>query len=84
MFTWHFLPAHDNKTVRGMKLEYLPAYSPDFNPIELAFSVLKQSLRRYPPPTESDLAVVEYLYLQTFSISVADCQAFYRHCGYSL
>jgi transposase len=26
---------------RGMRLLYLPAYSPDFNPIEEAFSALK-------------------------------------------
>jgi len=67
-----------------MKLEYLPAYSPDFNPIELAFSLLKHNLRRHPPPTGSDLAVTEYLYLQTFSIGAADCRAFYHHCGYTM
>lgn len=28
-----------------MKCEYLPPYSPDFNPIELSFSVLKKALK---------------------------------------
>ncbi len=65
-----------------MKLEFLPAYSPDFNPIELFFSLLKHNLRRNPPPTESDFAVVEYLYLQTFSARAADCSAFYHQSGY--
>ncbi len=40
----------------GLKLEFLPAYSPDFNPIELAFSLLKHKLRRAPPPSTSDFA----------------------------
>lgn len=31
----------------GVRLLYLPAYSPDYNPIELSFHLLKQWLRRY-------------------------------------
>ena len=31
----------------GHLVEYLPPYSPDFNPIELTFSVLKAWVRRY-------------------------------------
>jgi len=65
-----------------MKLEYLPAYSPNFNPIELAFSLLKHVLRRYPPPTDSDHAVVEYLYLQTLAIGADNCWGFYHQAGY--
>lgn len=30
----------------GIRLQYLPAYSPELNPIETAFSVLKAGLRR--------------------------------------
>lgn len=65
-----------------MKLEFLPAYSPDFNPIELAFSLLKHKLRRSPPPNGSDFEVQEYLYMQTFSIGVEDCKSFYHQSGY--
>lgn len=65
-----------------MKLEFLPAYSPDFNPIELSFSLLKSRLRKNPPPTLSDFAVREYLYTQMFSISSSDCKSFYHHSGY--
>jgi transposase len=45
------LPAHKVKGVRqaieaaGATLLYLPAYSPDFNPIEMAFTKLKALLR---------------------------------------
>ncbi|BCH19716.1 hypothetical protein MesoLjLa_65670 (plasmid) [Mesorhizobium sp. L-2-11] len=33
-------------TDAGAELRLLPAYSPDFNPIEMAFSQLKAHLRR--------------------------------------
>lgn len=33
--------------VKGARLVYLPAYSPDFNPIEEAFSFIKAWLRRH-------------------------------------
>ncbi|KLO04690.1 hypothetical protein SCHPADRAFT_793019, partial [Schizopora paradoxa] len=65
-----------------MKLEFLPAYSPDFNPIELFFSLLKHNLRRNPPPTTSDYEVREYLYVQVFSARASDCRAFYHQAGY--
>lgn len=65
-----------------MKLEFLPAYSPDFNPIELAFSLLKSKLRRNPPPEGDNFAVQEYLYMQTFSIPPENCRAFYHQAGY--
>ncbi|KLO15583.1 hypothetical protein SCHPADRAFT_794028, partial [Schizopora paradoxa] len=63
-------------------LEFLPAYSPDLNPIELAFSLLKGKLRRSPPPSGPDFAVLEYLYLQTFSVTAAEARAFYHQSGY--
>ena len=46
------LPAHKVSGVRtaieeaGARLIYLPPYSPDFNPIEMAFSKLKAVLRK--------------------------------------
>ena len=80
----HFTVTHScAHTYRGIKLEYLPAYSPDFNPIELAFSLLKNNLRRCPPPEQGDeFSVYEYLYLQVFAIPTANCRAFYHHTGY--
>jgi transposase len=46
------LPAHKPATVRqaiertGAELRFLPAYSPDFNPIEMAFAKLKAFLKK--------------------------------------
>ena len=55
------LPAHKGADVRraieeaGATLRYLPPYSPDFNPIENAFSKLKAFLRKAAARTISDL-----------------------------
>lgn len=77
--------------LRGMKLEFLPPYSPDFNPIELAFSLIKSSLRRKGcpdrntcPGERSDQVVYDQLTGLVLSISVEDCRAFFRHSGYIL
>jgi transposase len=39
----------------GASLKYLPPYSPDFNPIEMAFAKLKSLLRAAAAPTIPDL-----------------------------
>ena len=55
------LPAHRIACVRatieakGARLRYLPPYSPDFNPIENAFSKLKATLRRVAARSIDDL-----------------------------
>ena len=55
------LPAHRSAVVRaaieakGASLRYLPPYSPDFNPIENAFSKLKALLRKTAARTIDDL-----------------------------
>ena len=55
------LPAHKGGEVRraiehaGVTLRYLPPYSPDFNPIENAFSKLKAFLRKAAARTIDDL-----------------------------
>ena len=55
------LPAHKRSDAdeairaRGAWLLFLPPYSPDLNPIELAFSKLKAHLKRLAPRTVDDL-----------------------------
>src|SRR3546814_15035700 len=39
----------------GAELRFLPAYSPDFNPIEMAFAKLKAFLKKHAPRTVDDL-----------------------------
>ena len=65
---------------RGCRLLFLPAYSPDFSPIEEAFSKLKTRLRRVGARTREDLqnAIAQALML----ITAQDALGWFRHCGY--
>jgi transposase len=65
----------------GAKLLYLPPYSPDFNPIEPAWSKIKTHLRSAAARTVDLLgqAVQEALSLITHD----DARGFFSHCGYA-
>lgn len=66
----------------GARLLYLPPYSPDLNPIEQAWSKLKQILRSLKARTVEALetAVAEALN----AITVENAIAWFGHCGYGL
>ncbi len=59
---------------------YLPAYSPDMNPIEPAWSKLKGRLRAVAPRTIEALDAALPDALST--ITPEDTCAWFRHCGY--
>lgn len=65
---------------RGARLLFLPPYSPDFTPVELAFSKFKTHLRTAAARTREALTQA----LQTASdwISATDAQKWFAHCGY--
>lgn len=65
---------------RGCEVWYLPAYSPDLSPIELAFSKLKERLRRAAARTGEALeqAIAEAL----DAVTAHDAQSYFAHCGY--
>jgi transposase len=65
---------------RGCRLLFLPAYSPDFSPIEEAFSKLKSFLRRVGARSREDLqeAIATALDL----ITAQDALGWFTHCGY--
>lgn len=65
---------------RGVRLEYLPPYSPDLNPIELCWSKIKSILRSLKPRTVDDLQ--KALKKAFRSISIIDIFRWFRHCGY--
>jgi transposase len=65
---------------RGCRLLFLPAYSPDFSPIEEAFSKLKALLRRIR--ARSRQALQEALAQALDLITVADALGWFTHCGY--
>jgi transposase len=64
----------------GCTLVYLPAYSPDYSPIELAFAQIKADLRR--AAARSRDALEHAIALALAQITAADARAFFQHCGY--
>jgi transposase len=81
------LPAHKVAGVReaieaaGAKLLYLPPYSPDLNPIEMAFSKLKAILRAAAPRTVNDLWQAVADALPRFTPQ--ECRNYFRAAGYA-
>ena len=65
---------------RGAHFWHLPPYSPDFNPIEEAFSKVKQSLRRSQACTDDDLRTATWTAFA--AITPADATGWFTHCGY--
>lgn len=65
----------------GAKVRYLPAYSPDLNPIEMAFSKLKTALRKDAARTVKALIKLIGKLLKTFAPK--QCANSFRHAGYA-
>jgi transposase len=61
---------------------YLPAYSPDLNPIEMIFAKIKQLLRSLACRTREALWQVMQAVLD--QVSPTDARNCFRHCGYTL
>ena len=80
------LPAHKPDAVgaaieaRGATLRYLPPYSPDFNPIEVAFAKFKAILKKAAARTIEDLwnAIAQALPM----LSPQDCRNYFAAAGY--
>jgi transposase len=83
---WDNLAAHKRTSVRqrvesvGAHVVFLPPYSPDTNPIELAWSKVKTILRSFGARSWDHLldAVVAAL----SAITTTDVANWFRHCGY--
>ena len=67
---------------QGCELIYLPAYSPDFNPIEEAFSKIKGMLREAGARTKD--ALMGALGKALSAVSVQDARGYFEHAGYRL
>jgi len=67
---------------RGCRLLYLPPYSPDFNPIEEAFSKIKNALRKAQARTRE--ALIEALGIAIWAVSARDARGYFEHGGYHL
>lgn len=65
----------------GARLEYLPPYSPDFNPIEPMWSKIKQGLKSRQPRNARQLHQAAGAAFA--AVTPADCQGFCLHAGYA-
>jgi transposase len=65
----------------GARLEYLPPYSPDFNPIEPMWSKVKQGLKSHEPRTADQLLQAAAAAFAT--VTSKDCQGFFFSAGYA-
>ena len=81
------LGAHRTKRVRqlveaaGATLWFTPPYSPEFNPIELAWSKLKAFLETARARTKAALDNAIAMAMEL--ITSADAKAWFRHCGFN-
>ena len=80
------LSAHRPRRIRelieqqGCELLYLPAYSPGYNPIEEAFSKIKNLLRK--AAARSKEALVEAIGQALSAITAEDALGYFEHAGY--
>ena len=81
------LSAHKNDATlalieqAGAKAAFLPAYSPDLNPIEPMWSKVKQLLRSTEARTGE--ALVAAIATALASVTAQDAANWFAHCGYS-
>jgi transposase len=80
------LTAHKGERVKELieqrrcELLYLPPYSPDLNPIEEAFSMIKRILKNAESRTRE--ALVEAIGVAISAVTAKDARGFFEHCGY--
>jgi transposase len=66
----------------GIKVLYLPRYSPDFNPIELMWTKIKSVLKKQKARTHKKLETALNLALD--SVKLSFIKNWFTHCNYTL
>ena len=80
------LPAHKDprvalmSAVAGVRVIYLPPYSPDLNPIEPGWALQKQHVRRIAPRRPDHLRRVARR--ARYRVTQRHCRNWFAHCGY--
>ena len=64
----------------GADLLFVPSYSPDLNPIEEAFSKIKNIVRKAGARTRE--ALVEAIALALSAVTLKEVEGWFAHCGY--
>ena len=65
---------------RGARIEYLPPYSPDLNPVENMWSKIKSQLRQVKGRCKDVL--IEAVGIALNTVIAQDAQGWFKHCGY--
>ena len=71
-----------------MCIEFLPPYSPDYNPIELTFSKFKMRIRsreaefHVMDQDEEEMEIRLFLIDAIFTVSSENARGYFRHCEY--
>lgn len=68
-------------TQAGAEVQFLPAYSPDLNPIEMMWSKVKNWLRTVEARTPADL--ITAIGQALARVTPQDALHWFAHCGYS-
>jgi transposase len=76
----HVVGVEEAVGAAGGRIEYLPPYSPDLNPIENAFSKLKRLLRTAAARTQE--ALWETIGWALDQFAPQECENYFGHCGY--
>lgn len=66
---------------KGAQVLFLPAYSPDLNPIEPMWSKVKAHLRQAEARTQPEL--IQAIGTALASLTAQDAMNWFAHCGYS-
>jgi transposase len=84
---WDNVPTHKNKRAialieaKGARVEPLPAYSPDLDPIEECISKVKTELRRAKAGSVQKLG--NALKRAFANVTTQDAHGWFNHCGYA-
>jgi transposase len=65
---------------RRVKIKFLPPYSPDFNPIEPAWAVIKKQIKAQAPRQTATLKRVAHRARRR--VTPRHARAWFKHCGY--
>jgi transposase len=82
------LSAHKGQKVkqliesRAARVVFLPAYSPDFKPIEEAFSKIKAILKKKKKAARGREALIEAIGRALEAVRRQDAWGWFAHCGY--
>lgn len=78
---FHYSPrAIELMEAAGAKVVHIPAYSPDFNPIEECISKIKEALRSFKARTKRKLS--NALAKAIAMVTESDIRGWFKHCGY--